>query len=64
MRNGRRSALRALAASHCVIVAAGRAGGGYSGSAPRTALSARHAARAPHLARHQSGHPVIGVVIY
>ena len=30
MRNGRRSAFRALAASHCVIVAAGRPGGGFS----------------------------------
>ena len=44
MRSGRRSAFRALAASHCVIIAADRIGGGCSGSAPRTALSVQHAA--------------------
>jgi len=41
MRNGRRSAFRARAASHCVIVAAGVTDGGRSGVSETTGLVRR-----------------------
>ena len=55
MRNGRRSALRALAASHCVIAAAGRTGalssivGGPGSDSRQFAAIGRRAAVKPVL---------------